>query len=161
MQHISDGLQVAINKIAVNNQRIIVELIIKNATKNRIYVQMYGATQVATDNGVSGVVEDVVGIPYCDLSEEITDNLSHCQQQNEQNINDYTYIEPGEFTTASLPMIMSGDLSSATAISFAFDAFVRSAPPNYDDLDPSDAAQQLSPPHLVMLNFPLVPLSGQ
>ena len=163
----SGGLSASINSVGVDsNNRVTVQIVLQNNTKNRIYLMAFGSNKAATDNGAFGQLSngDMSGINSCNIyggsEDSFSSNICLNDEHNgfAKDLNKYSYIEPGEFIAISMRYGFNHPIADATTISFAFRAIARNATGDIDSLSEADAAKAIGRPHTVNINFPLIPL---
>jgi hypothetical protein len=172
--HGSEGLVFAINSIRVNRESLFIQYAVQNTTNQRQYIILYGSGSASTDNGLFGRIRWVVGTPivngiaYCAMdSGDDSKALQDCRagtgfnhNGGGSNIENFTYIEPGDIAEASMAYNFNdaSALQQAKATSFKFMALVRTASSSQDAL--SDPGKTASPPRVVNINFAFVPLQN-
>ena len=155
------GLQVSVGKISKSgNDRVSVQLMLKNTAEQRGYLLVFGASRLATDTGQVGELpnnaEAVVGINSCTRDGDDARAYKNCLNGKGEDLNNYSYIEPGQFTTVSLTYGGISKLDVANSISFAFKAIARMALNGQDPL--SADSQKTTPPKAINVNLPMLPL---
>lgn len=168
----SDGLQFAINRVNIDQQgSLTIQYAVENTTKSRQYLMLFGATSAALDSGETGNADNskISGLSHCFFySSGDADSLIGCKNANNgsnsnrggTNLENYTYIEPGELAQASISYMMGfGHGQSAKTASFTFKALLVTAPVDSPEIeDPSKAIQHA---RIVNINFPFVPIDGR
>ena len=138
----SSGIRIAINSLNIRDRYLTIQMAVQNITKSRQYVLIYGSRKAASDTGVFGQFQELSGINSCDFRADDSDALHTCRDGKAKNIDDFTYIEPCEFTTATIQYFFNDNSfsSSARTVSFAIDLLARAARADVDSL--SDAHQR-------------------
>lgn len=167
--HTSEGLVFAINNIRVNQETLFIQYAVQNTTNLRQYIILFGSGQASTENGLFGSFSQMTGISHCAFRAE-RDDLALAQCKNgvnntnggAANIENYTYIEPGDIAEASISysfrLMNEAALQQAKTASFRLMAFARTASCNQDSL--SDPAKTASQPRVVNINFAFLPLQN-
>ena len=157
----ASGLQVSVGKISKSgNDKVSVQLMLKNTAKQRVYLLVFGASRLATDTGQVGELpnnaEAVVGINSCSRDGDDARAYKNCLTEKGEDLNNYSYIEPGQFTTVSMTYRGINKLDVANSISFAFKAIARMSLSGEDPL--SADSQKVSAPKTINVNLPMLPL---
>jgi hypothetical protein len=166
--HTSEGLVFAINSIRVNRAMLFIQYAVQNTTNVRQYIILFGSGQASTENGLFGSFSQLAGISHCLFRAERDDvSLEQCKNGvnntngGAANIENYTYIEPGDVAEASITYTFGGNepaLQQAKSASFRLMAFARTASEKQDAF--SDQGKTASPPRVVNINFAFVPLQN-
>ncbi len=158
----SEGIRATIVGINIGDKSIIIQLAIANETKNRQHVFLVGNHRGALSTGDFLTVRDVVGIGFCtnNVSSD-EDNVKLCLEQKSKDMDFYSYIEPGEYTTISLRFEPSNQplkINQGNTFSFVVKFVVRRGPTESEALQEKAEGKTIGPPHVVTLNFPMIPL---
>jgi hypothetical protein len=154
----SSGLQLSINNVGVQGYHdIVAQVVVLNATKLRQYLLVFGSHTAALDTGKIGELNGVSGINACYLNGSNDQMIYDRCKDTMANVNYYTYIEPGETAAVSLKFGYNDVDKAAKTISFSFKAIVRTAVGDADPL--ADPSKGLSPPRVVNINLPLIPIN--
>jgi hypothetical protein len=155
----SSGLRASINRINTDNRGVSIQFVVENTTNVRQYVMLYGSFEASLDTGAVGRNE-VTGLEFCDSwTNPDSATLSRCLEGKAKEINNFSYIEPGEFTTALFHYNVNGS-AAANTISFSFKAIVRTAVGDADQLGGGGTSKAAGAPRVVNINFPLIPLKA-
>lgn len=157
----ASGVQISLSMVnAQNDERIAVQYILKNVSSTRLYIMVAPTCQASTDVGIyMGLIEQT-GVSVCptDCRETYTAYLKRCANDAGKEIDNYTYLESGDYLAASI--IYGGGFYSATkskTISFALSVLTRKAPENIDPLNLLDANKAIPPAVITTVQFPLIP----
>jgi len=162
----SPEIAVSIYTIHRSAHTLVIQLVIHNASKKRQYLLLYGSGKAALDTGAFGYLRDTAGIGICSIyaSNAYKDSnvLQDCREKEAKNIDNYSYIEPGKYSSVSMVYRdFQGDVTGANTVSFSFMAIARSAQSGIDFLPVADATKELSIPRVVNIDFSLTPLKDK
>jgi hypothetical protein len=147
----SSGVTVAISKVAVQQRKIILQFVATNNTQARVYVRnaRFEQSQKAfLGSGEQLNWPSTVAIESCDGP------VTQClQPPNVNDLNRYSYMEPGDFTAFGFTYEASSAVNESDTISFSVVVIARFATPNGDPA-------QAGPPKVIRFNFPYVSLKG-
>jgi hypothetical protein len=147
----SSNLTVLISKIIVNQNNVSIQFVAKNDTKGRVYLRdaLLDQSQYAfLGSGAQlNYPQSVVGINYCEGS------VNQCNNSEDAaNLNDYSYIDPGEDTGFMIVYRAPNPISTGDTISFCLVLVAKFASPTGDPTQPGG-------PQGVRFNFPFTPLN--
>ena len=149
---------VSVNKITSDQNGVAIQLAVQNDSKSRKYLMIFGSKDAILDSNSTGTLANVTGISRCPDASSDSDILRSCLQNNARDTNNYTYIEPGDFTTVIMYYHISTE--GATSISFYFKSIVRTGPSEVDSPQDASVPKTISEPRTISINFPLIPLKG-
>lgn len=159
ISHESAGIEVALAEPpSVNNNKAVLTLVVKNTTQVRQYLMVFGSQQATADGGLSADNMYVKGMPSCGQGAGTDAAAVQSCLNNTKDLNDYTYLEPGDLATVELEYLFGDNVASSNWVSFAFKAIVRSAKASSTSLGSSEDEGSVSPPRIIIVNFPLTPL---
>jgi hypothetical protein len=160
--HESSGIRVAINSMKIHGPYIEIQFAIQNITKMRQYLIVYGPRDIATDSGSSGNSTNITGIEHCPFYQQNSDGLKNCRDNVAKDINNFTYIEPGEFTTLNLQyQFTDQNYRYSNTVSFSLLMLARAASGDVDALSAAEAAKTIGAARVININFPLMPLKEE
>ncbi len=145
---VSAGLNLSISKISAGPQGIVIQVSMRNDTKARAYiVNLLGEDERAL-LGAGRTLQnpEITGLNRC------TQNTNSCSDRWAADLNNFSYIEPGEFTIFGLSYRPDGPLVSPDTISFSLAFLVR-----FEESD--KGTNQATASKVVRFNFPSLPLS--
>ena len=145
----SSGVTVAIARVAVSQRKVTLQLIATNETKARVYLRDAWGEQsqrAFLGSGEQLSFPSVIGIERCDAP------VTQCSGPDGNDLNRYSYIEPGEFTAFGFTYESSSPVNENDTISLTAVLVARFTTPNGD---PS----QVGPLKAIRFNFPFVPLN--
>lgn len=169
----SGGLGVTIEGATPNNGGgsgaggVSVRMTITNQTSRRAYLFAVGAQNAVLSNGASLYLRNVAGVTYCsqDAGYDESRNITKCRSdpQKLENIDYYSYLDPGDSVTVSY-IYSSIDMLQAlppdTSISLSVDCIVRSGPTDDQRLGAEASGEGIAAPHLVEVHVPPVVIAG-
>jgi hypothetical protein len=154
------GITAVISGVNVSSDRVAdvkIQLLLKNETpKNMALAAITGETATAsTSSGTQLIMRDVSGIPHCPANQP--QQIAGCT--NGFPADSYIEVDAGQSTGALLHFTGTAQGGSASgSISFSLRLLVRDLGDSDDALS-ATAGAKAAPPHLVVINFPLVPLT--
>ena len=163
----SSGLRAsigAINTIVERRSKVVsIQIILENITSNRIYLFAVGGNQAAISDGQSLKLEDVIGLTYCKLQFHQEKNTRLCVERHGGDLNYYSYIDSGGKSALSIRYLLPDHLPREYvplgSLSFRLIMVSRVASALPNSLEAQANPNSISSPHLIVLNFPLIPLN--
>ncbi len=153
------GISAVISGISAGSERglsdVKVQLLLKNETqKNMALAAIAGEIATAsTSSGTQFVMRDVSGMPHC--AANAPQDIANCSAKFPPD--SFIEVDAGQSTGALLHFVGQGTTASGS-ISFSLRLMVRDLGDS-DDALTNTAPNKAAPPHLVVINFPLVPLT--
>jgi len=162
----SAGLKSSIGKMSIFTQGatkgLAIQLVIENVTKNRIYLFITGDSRASLSDGNSLTLQEVIGLTYCRMLYPPEKATMLCLDNHGVDLSYYSYVEAGEKADLSLRYKfdhISSGYSPSGSVSFRVIMVSRvsyAEPGSFEAADPKN----ITSPQVVILNFPLKPLSG-
>ncbi|MBE7210975.1 MAG: hypothetical protein INR65_08140 [Gluconacetobacter diazotrophicus] len=160
----SSGLDASIGIINLPQAgEIEVPLSLTNSTKQRMYLFITGDNRATLSDGHSLRLKEVVGVTYCKLLYPPEKVAQLCMEQHGNDVNYYSYIEPGDSSHISFQYSMDHvpqGYTASGAINFRAIAIIRNAFAVPNSLEVRANPGNITPPQVVILNFPAWPLAG-
>jgi len=153
------GISAVISGISAGAERglsdVKIQLLLKNETqKNVALAAIAGEVATAsTSSGTQFVMRDVSGMPHC--AANAPQDIANCSAKFPPD--SFIEVDAGQSTGALLHFVGQGTTASGS-ISFSLRLMVRDLGDS-DDALTNTAPNKATPPHLVVINFPLVPLT--
>ena len=146
----STGLTVTISKVIVSEKKVILQFIATNNTSARVYVRDVAGDE--SQKAFLGTGEklswpSLVGIESCPGAAPACMRPDSSYNGNDLNV--YSYIEPGEFTSFAFTYEADSPVSESDTISFSATLIARFSTVNGDP-------GQAGPMKVVRFNFPYV-----
>jgi hypothetical protein len=148
----SSGLTASVVSVAYDNGQVSAQIIIKNTSNFRIYID--DARFDDSQSGFLGSGENlgppiVDGIPHCN------DSYANCSRSSVlTTINDFSYIDPGKILGVDMQYSASQKPSNPDTISFSLTMMARFAKSNGDN-----SSDDVGPVREVTLAFPFLSFS--
>jgi hypothetical protein len=148
----SSGITATISKIIVNQAKVNIQFVITNNTKGRVYIEDVSGDQ--NQLGFLGSGYQFNNHPQVLGLEQCTGTVSECTsaESSENDIDNYSYIEPGEFLSCMFTYQADSPVSNNDTLSFSMVLMAKFSTP---DTDPTQAGSV----NILRFNFPFVPLS--
>lgn len=148
----SSGLRASIVGTSKNRYEISIQMLVENISKSRQYVMVPSDLTASSNLGTQFRLKEVAGISY---SQDSTNSLFMFNHMDD--LYKFSYIEPGESIAFSMKYFFNSSGSDfGDLFSFSFKAVVRTSPAT-TALNP-EAVDKAGPPHIVIINFPLIPM---
>ena len=149
----SSGLKVSIAGITTRNNQITIQFLIDNIAKSRQYIVIPDDNAGSLSSGADFRMINVAGINSWGHGSQAIGSIP----ANETELQRMSYLDPGTSTSFSIRYaVQNGSVEPDDTISFSFKAVVRTSA-TVGELAP-EAADKAGNPHVVNINFPLVPL---
>lgn len=148
----SSGLKVSIAGITARNNMLTIQFLIENIAQSRQYILIPRDNTGSLGSGADLQVQSVAGInSYLNaVSQDVVSVPVYTELQK------MSYLDPGTSTVFSMRYyVQHGSVEPDETVSFSFKAVVRKSAA-VGELAP-EASDKAGSPHVVNINFPLVP----
>lgn len=163
----SSGLKASIGKTNILRKSVVegisIQIVLENVTNNRIYLFVTGDKKVSLSDGQTIILKEVTGLPYCKMPYAQEKAARLCIENRGGDLSYYSYIDPHDKSDISLQYLLERRAhreygpSGSLGLRLILVSRVAHALPN--SLEAQANPDSISSPELVILNFPLIPLS--